>query len=122
MPLHVRFEVPQDLKDKAYQAVEAARDSGQVRRGTNEVTKLVERGVAKLVVLAEDVSPEEVVAHLPLLCEERGVPYTYVPSKQELGTATGLKVGTAAVAVVDPGRGKPIVDELAAKFQELRKR
>ena len=102
--------------------MEAARDSGQVRRGTNEVTKLVERGVAKLVVLAEDVSPEEVVAHLPLLCEERGVPYTYVPSKQELGTATGLKVGTAAVAVVDPGRGKPIVDELAAKFQELRKR
>lgn len=121
MPLHVRFEVPQDFKDKAYQAIEQARDSGQVRKGTNEVTKLVERGQAKLVVIAEDVQPEEVVAHLPLLCEERGIPYTYVPSKQELGTVTGMKVPTAAVAILDPGRAKPLVDQIAAKFTELRK-
>ncbi|MBI4392599.1 MAG: 50S ribosomal protein L7ae [Euryarchaeota archaeon] len=120
MPIHVRFEVPTEIKDKTYEVIEAARDSGSVRKGTNEVTKIVERGQAKLVVLAEDTQPPEVLAHIPLLCEEKGIPYTYVPSKQELGTSAGLEVPTASVAVLDPGRAKPILDELTAKLAELR--
>ena len=120
-PIYVRFETPKEFVDKAYQVVELARDSGKLRKGTNEVTKLVERGEAQLVVMAEDVAPEEILAHMPLLCEEKAIPYAYVPSKQELGVAAGLGKATASVAVLDPGKGKPMLDELAAKMRALKK-
>src|SRR5438876_8480139 len=70
-PMYFRFEMPKDLVDKTYQSIELAKESGKVRKGTNEVTKLVERGEAQFVVMAEDVQPEEILAHMPLLCEDR---------------------------------------------------
>lgn len=120
-PMYVRFEMPEDLIDKTYQIVELARDSGKVRKGTNEVTKLVERGDAAFVVMAEDVDPQEILAHMPLLCEEKGVPYAYVPSKQELGVASGLGKATASVSVTDPGKGKPLLDDVVKKLRDLTK-
>jgi len=120
-PIYVRFETPKELVDKAYQLVEIARDGGKLRKGTNEVTKLVERGEAQLVVMAEDVQPEEILAHMPLLCEDRAVPYAYVPSKQELGVAAGLGKATASCAILDPGKGKPMMDELVSKVRTLKK-
>ena len=74
-PSYVKFEVPKELAEKALEAVEIARDTGRIRKGTNETTKAVERGQAKLVIIAEDVDPEEIVAHLPPLCEEKEIPY-----------------------------------------------
>ena len=62
---YVKFEVPEELKEKVLQAVEIARNSGKIKKGTNETTKAIERGIAKLVVIAEDVEPEEIVMHLP---------------------------------------------------------
>ena len=120
-PMYVRFETPKELVDKTYQAVELVRDSGKLRKGTNEVTKLVERGDAQFVVMAEDVQPEEILAHMPLLCEEKGIPYAYVPSKQELGVATGLGKATASTAILDPGKAKPMMDELVGKVRSLKK-
>jgi len=120
-PIYVRFETPKELVDKTYQLVELARDSGKLRKGTNEVTKLVERGEAAFVVMAEDVQPEEILAHMPLLCEEKGVPYAYVPSKQELGVATGLGKATASTAILDPGKGKPLMDDVSGKLRQLSK-
>jgi large subunit ribosomal protein L7Ae len=119
--MYVRFEMPKELVNKAYQVVELARDTGKVRKGTNEVTKLVERGTTKLVVMAEDVQPEEILAHMPLLCEEKGVPYAYVPSKQELGVACGLQKPTASVAIMEPGKGKAVLDEVVSKVAGLKK-
>jgi len=119
--MYVRFEVPKELADKTYQVVELARDSGKVRKGTNEVTKIVERGDAQLVVMAEDVQPEEILAHMPLLCEEKSVPYAYVPSKQELGVASGLGKATASIAILDAGKGKPMLEELVGKLKQLKK-
>jgi large subunit ribosomal protein L7Ae len=119
--MYVRFEMPKELVDKTYQIVELARDTGKVRKGTNEVTKLVERGATKFVVMAEDVQPEEILAHMPLLCEEKNVPYAYVPSKQELGVACGLEKSTASVAIMEPGKGKAVMDEVVSKVAGLRK-
>ncbi len=119
--IYVRFEMPKDLVDKTYEVVELARDSGKVRRGVNEVTKLVERGGVAIVVMSEDVQPPEILAHMPLLCEEKNIPYAYVPSKQELGVASGLKVPTASVAVMEPGKGKPMLEELVSKVKSLKK-
>ena len=119
--IYVRFEIPKDLTDKIYQVVEVAKESGKIRTGTNEVTKLVERGEAQFVVMAEDVQPEEILAHMPLLCEEKGVGYGYVPSKQELGVACGLGKATASIAVVDAGKAKPMMDDLVNKIRALKK-
>ena len=86
-PYYVKFETPKDLVNAIYEAVRVAKQSGKVRKGTNETTKAIERGTSKLVVIAEDVEPPEVVAHLPILCEERNSAYVFVPSKQQLGQA-----------------------------------
>lgn len=119
-PPYVRFEVPPEVAEKVYQAVELARKSGKIKKGTNETTKAVERGMAKLVVIAEDVDPPEVVIHLPLLCEEKHVPYLYVPSKKRLGEAAGIQVAAASVAIIEPGEATTLVEELARIFQELK--
>ncbi|HET6398038.1 MAG TPA: 50S ribosomal protein L7Ae [Candidatus Thermoplasmatota archaeon] len=120
MPMFVRFETPKELGAQIYETVEKARTTGRVAKGANEVTKQVERGVAKFVVMAEDVSPEEILAHVPLLCEEKGVAYGYVPSKAELGAAAGLPVGTAAVAILDPGTAGESVEDVAKKTTALK--
>ncbi|MEM3676553.1 MAG: 50S ribosomal protein L7Ae [Candidatus Bathyarchaeia archaeon] len=117
---YVRFEVPREVADKAYQLVQISRESGKIRKGTNEATKAVERGVAKLVVIAEDVDPPQVVAHLPLLCEERRVPYLYVPSKSDLGSAAGLEVGCAAVSILEGGDAAETLKELVEAANRLR--
>lgn len=118
--MYVNFEMTDELVDKAYEAVEIARDTGQVRKGTNEVTKVVERGDASLVVMAEDVTPPEILAHLPLLCEEREVPFAYVPTQQELGAAAGLNTSSASVAVTDPGKGEQMIEDLKESLEELK--
>jgi len=120
-PIYVRFEVPKDLADKVYEVVEAARDSGKLRKGTNEVTKAIERKQAMLVVIAEDVEPAEVVAHLTPLSDEKGIPYVYVPSKRELGAAAGLDVGTSAIAIAEAGQATPVVREIVERVKQLKK-
>ena len=70
-PYYVKYETPKDLVNAIYEAVRLAKQSGLVRKGTNETTKAIERGISKLVIIAEDVEPPEVVAHLPILCDER---------------------------------------------------
>ncbi|MCU0859448.1 MAG: 50S ribosomal protein L7Ae [Thermoplasmata archaeon] len=119
--VYVKFETPKELVDKTYEIVEIARDGGKLRKGTNEVTKLVERGEALFVVMAEDVSPPEILMHMPALCDEKNIPYAFVPAKAELGNACGLEKPTAAVAVLDASKGKPALDELAEKLKALKK-
>lgn len=118
---YVKFEVPKEMSDKAYQLVQIAKDSGKLRKGTNESTKAIERAVAKLVLIAEDVDPPQVVAHLPILCEERKISYLFVPSKIELGRAAGIDVGCAAVSVLDGGEGAKTLKELIDSTEQLRK-
>jgi len=77
----------------------------------------VERGIAKLVYIAMDVDPPEVVAHLPLLCEEKNIPYIYVKSKADIGKAVKIDVSCASAAIVDEGNAKK---ELAALVEKLR--
>ena len=118
---YVKFEVPKELADKVLRAVELANNTGKVKRGTNETTKSVERGIAKLVIIAEDVDPEEIVMHLPPLCEEKKVPYVYVPSKAELGRAAGIDVAAASVAIIEPGEAKAAIDEIIKEVEKLKK-
>jgi large subunit ribosomal protein L7Ae len=119
-PFYVKFEVSKETVDKALQVIQVAKDSGKIRKGTNESTKAIERGIAKLVVIAEDVEPPQVVAHLPILCEERKIPYLFVPSKLDLGRSAGIDVGCAAVSVVEAGEGSGTLKDVAAQAERLR--
>jgi large subunit ribosomal protein L7Ae len=119
-PYYVKFETPKDLVNVIYEAVRVAKQSGKVRRGTNETTKSIERGNTKLVIIAENVEPAEVVAHLPILCEERNTPYIFVPSKEQLGASLGMDVGSAAATILDPGEAQTIVEQVLNSIQPLR--
>ena len=104
-----------ELDNKILEAVELARSTGYIRRGTNEATKAIERGNAALVVIAKDVDPPEVVMHLPPLCEEKNIPYVKTSSKDELGRAAGIDVRCAAIAIVKPGEAEKVIDEILGK-------
>lgn len=98
---------------KVLEAIEIARNSGKIKKGANEATKAIEKGIAKLVVYAADVTPKEVIMHLPLLCKEKNVLCLEVAKKDDLGAAAGLPVATAAVAVVKEGEAKATIESLA---------
>lgn len=120
MPVYVDYETPADLADRALDALEVARDTGTVKKGTNETTKSVERGNADLVFVAEDVQPEEIVMHLPELAEEKGIPVVFIETQDDLGHAAGLEVGSAAAAIVDAGDAEDDVEDIGEKVEELR--
>ncbi|WP_137287533.1 50S ribosomal protein L7Ae [Halorussus salinisoli] len=120
MPVYVNFDVPADLQDRAVEALEVARDTGTVKKGTNETTKAVERGNADLVYIAEDVQPEEIVMHLPELADEKGISFIFVETQDDIGHAAGLEVGSAAAAITDSGEAEDDVEDIADKVEELR--
>lgn len=109
-------EVSKDVVNAVYEAVRVAKQSGKVRKGTNETTKAVERGISKLVVIAEDVEPPEVVAHLPILCEERNAAFIFVPSKQQLGASLGIDVGSAAATIIEAGEAQHIIEQVVTSI------
>ncbi|MBI4017180.1 MAG: 50S ribosomal protein L7ae [Candidatus Aenigmarchaeota archaeon] len=103
----------EDVASRVLEAIEVARNSGgSIRKGANEVTKSLERQTAKLVAFAADVSPKEIVMHLPLLAKEKGIPCVEVKSREELGAAAGLAVPTTAVAVIAEGDAKNLIKEI----------
>ena len=95
-----------------YHILEKIKKTGKIEKGTNEVTKAIERGTAKLVVFASDVNPKEIVAHLAILCKEKGIPCKEVDSKQKLGVSVGLSVATSSVAVINEGDAKADISAL----------
>ena len=104
---YVKIKIPDKVKTQIKNTVNdiaSTRDS-KIRKGMNEVTKSIERGTAKLVIMAEDVTPPEILFHVPLLCDEKDVPYAYVSTKKELGNACKINVGTSSISIDNPGTG-----------------
>jgi len=112
--LKSKFEVKK-MSEKALEIIELARKTGSLKRGTNEVTKAIERSKAAFVVIAGDVSPKEIVMHLPMLAKEKGIPCVEVPSREDLGAAAGLTVPTVAIAVIDAGEAKELIKEFKSE-------
>ena len=119
-PYYVKFETPEDLVNPILEALRVAATSGKVKKGTNEATKAIERGSSKLIVIAEDVEPPEVVAHLPILCEEQGAAFVFVPTKQELGNSLGIEITSAAAAILDAGDAQHIVDQIIETISKIK--
>jgi large subunit ribosomal protein L7Ae len=121
---YVKYKVPDKLKEQiknALTAIAETKDS-KLRKGMNEVTKSIERAQAKLVVMAEDVSPPEILYHVPLLCEEKNVPYTYLSTKKNLGKAANINVGSSSIAIENVGSGnEKILTDILKQIQALKK-
>jgi len=118
--VYVKFEVSEEIQNKALEALEISRDTGKIKKGSNEATKAIERGTAQLVLVSGDVEPEEIVMHLPLLCDEKQIPYIIINKQNDIGAASGLDVGSAAAAIVKAGKAKELVDEVIGQINELR--
>ena len=88
---------------------------GRLKKGANEVTKAAERGTAKMVVMAENVNPGELLAHIPMICKEKSIPLIYDEDQAYLAEAAGMTLGTttAAIAVMD------VEKEAEDKFKEV---
>ncbi len=123
MSVHVKFETPNDMADSIYEMIKGVKEHGKIKRGSNEVTKAAERGVAKMIIMAEDVNPPELLAHLPLICDEKEIPYAYVPSQEYLASESGLPEGvkTASIALIEIGKGaEGAFNEIAKRVDKLR--
>lgn len=95
-----------------YTIIEKAKKTGKIEKGTNEVTKAIERGTAKLVAYASDVEPKEIVQHLAILCKEKKIPCHEVDSKQKLGIAVGIPVAASSVAIINAGDAEKDISKL----------
>jgi large subunit ribosomal protein L7Ae len=116
----VKFQVPEEIQNKALEALEIARDTGKIKKGSNEATKAIERSIATLVLIGADVEPAEIVMHLGPLCDEKKIPYLFINKQNDLGAASGLDVGSAAAAIVKPGKAKELIDEIVKQVTDLR--
>lgn len=106
MSAHVTYETPADVAERIYDVV-TANTNGRMKKGSNEVTKAAERGTAKFIIMAEDVNPPELLAHIPLICAEKGIPFGYVPTQEHLAQAAGMPNGvkTASIALMEVAKG-----------------
>merc|ERR1711904_396708 len=93
----------------------------QLRKGANEATKTLNRGTSEFVVLAADTEPLEILLHLPLLAEDKNVPYVFVPSKQALGRACGVSRPVIACSVTtnEGSQLRSQIDQIKLKIEKL---
>ena len=117
---YVKFEVSEEIQNKALEALEIAKDTGKIKKGSNEATKAIERSIATLVLIGADVEPQEIVMHLATLCDEKKIPYVFINKQNDIGASSGLDVGSTAAAIVKPGKAKDLVDEIVKQVNELR--
>ncbi|XP_020580505.1 H/ACA ribonucleoprotein complex subunit 2-like protein [Phalaenopsis equestris] len=102
------------LCKRTHKLVRRATEAKCVRRGVKEVVKSIRRGHKGLCVIAGNISPIDVITHVPILCEEADIPYIYVPSREDLATAAATKRPTCCILVMT----KPIKGELDQEVQE----
>lgn len=120
---YVDIEIPDALKTKALDVVKnVVEKQGRIKKGMNETTKAIERGIAKLVVISADISPAEIVMHLPAISKEKKVPYIFVNTKNELGKAANINIPCSALAITNvPKEVESDLKDIVKKVAALRK-
>ncbi|TDH65559.1 hypothetical protein CCR75_007812 [Bremia lactucae] len=95
--------------------VQQATNYKQIKKGANEATKTLNRGISEFIVMAADTEPLEILLHLPLLCEDKNVPYVFVPSKVALGRACGVSRPVIAASITSND-----ASQLGSQIQSMR--
>ncbi|XP_055595261.1 NHP2-like protein 1 homolog [Uranotaenia lowii] len=110
----------QALTSKIMTLLQQAVNYKQLRRGANEATKTLNRGLSEFIVMAADAEPLEIILHLPLLCEDKNVPYVFVRSKQALGRACGVSRAIVACSVTI-NEGSQLKSQIVTIQQEIER-
>jgi len=108
------------LTQKILELIQQAANYKQLRKGANEATKTLNRGISEFIVMAADAEPLEILLHLPLLCEDKNVPYVFVASKQALGRACGVSRAVIACSVT-VNEGSQLKPQISAIQQSIEK-
>lgn len=109
---------PKKLNKKVLKTIKKASKAKHVKRGVKEVVKALRKGEKGLVVIAGDISPADVISHIPVLCEDSSVPFVFVPSKEDLGSAGATKRPTSVVFIVPGGSKNKKSDAKAEEYRE----
>ncbi|XP_028840212.1 H/ACA ribonucleoprotein complex subunit 2-like protein [Denticeps clupeoides] len=109
------------LSKKLYKCVKKASKVKHIRRGVKEVQKFINKGEKGIVVLAGDTLPIEVYCHLPVVCEDKNLPYAYVPSKVDLGSSAGSKRPTCVIMIKPHEDYQEAYDECLEEVSALPK-
>jgi U4/U6 small nuclear ribonucleoprotein SNU13 len=101
--------------------VQSATNYKQLKKGANEATKTLNRGISEMIIMAADAEPLEILLHLPLLCEDKNVPYVFVPSKIALGRACGVSraVISCSITTNEASQLKNDIDKLKIQIENL---
>lgn len=101
--------------------VQQATNYKQIKKGANEATKTLNRGISEFIVMAADTEPLEILLHLPLLCEDKNVPYVFVPSKVTLGRACGVSrpVIAASITSNETSQLGPQIQSMREQIEQL---
>mmetsp|Transcript_56728 Transcript_56728/g.159242 ORF Transcript_56728/g.159242 Transcript_56728/m.159242 type:complete len:124 (+) Transcript_56728:69-440(+) len=110
-----------DLTVALLDLVQQATNYKQTKKGANEATKTLNRGISELIIMAADAEPIEILLHLPLLCEDKNVPYVFVPSKVALGRACGVSrpVISCSITTNEASQLKSVIDGMKIKIEQL---
>ncbi|KAF8621505.1 hypothetical protein AX15_007737 [Amanita polypyramis BW_CC] len=109
-----------DLTNSILDLIQQAGQYKQLKKGANEATKTLNRGIAEIIVLTADTEPLEILLHLPLLCEEKNVPYVFVPSKAALGRACNVSRPVIAASITT-GESKELQSQITTTRINIEK-
>ena len=88
-------------------------------KGIKDVTKAIRKGQKGIIILGADISPFDVISHMPVQMEEAKIPYVWVPSRQDLGTSTQCKRATSVVLLKPHAEYQGSYDKIEAAIEEL---
>lgn len=106
------------LCKRTLKLVRRASEAKCLKRGVKEVVKSIRRGKKGFCVIAGNISPIDVITHVPILCEEADIPYIYVPSKEDLAGAGATKRPTCCVLVLTSPTKGSLSEEEDKKLKE----
>ncbi|KAJ2508164.1 RNA binding protein snu13 [Coemansia sp. RSA 2049] len=109
------------LSAKILDLAQQASHYKQLKKGANEATKTLNRGISEFIIMAADCEPIEILLHLPLLCEDKNGPYVFVPSKAALGRSCGVSrpVVAASVTTNEASDLKPQITDIKQQIEKL---
>ncbi|GAA5874282.1 hypothetical protein JCM3774_000930 [Rhodotorula dairenensis] len=109
------------LTNSILDLVQQASHYKQLKKGANEATKTLNRGICEFIIMTADTEPIEILLHLPLLCEDKNVPYVFVPSKTALGRACGVSrpVIAASITTNEARELKGQIDTIKSQIERL---
>lgn len=110
------------LAGRIYKLIKkASKHKTFLRDGLKDVQSRLKKGETGIVIFAGNVSPIEVMCHLPAICEEKAIPYIYTPSREDLGAAMGTKRGSLVVMVRENGEYQEAYDKVLDEINKVPK-